>query len=358
MTDLVETVRTYSNLYGPSGDEDEVIRRFRNDMIGLGYETRVDPLGNVIVPVSVAAPGHPHVMISAHLDEVGFVVRKIEPNGFLRVHRVGGIHDQVIAGQRIDFKTGSGVVQGHVAVKAKHISTPEELLSGMSVDAAYVDVLADSQASAEALGLEVGTFGTFSSTFLHRGDLISGKAMDNRAAVAVLLLLAERLSEHELRAGVTLVGTVQEEFSVRGGVTAARSIRPDFGICFDIAIATDAPWMEEFGDVRLGGGPAITRFTRAKVNGIIPNPKLVAHAKRAAERRGIELQNAVMQGGLTDGSYMQYEGDGIPIIDLSFPTRYTHTAVETCSVSDLRRLMELTLGMIEDLDVDFDLSRG
>jgi putative aminopeptidase FrvX len=191
-----------------------------------------------------------------------------------------------------------------------------------------------------------------------RGDLISGKAMDNRIGIVTLLELARALQNEQPHAGVTLVGTVQEEYSVRGGVTAARSVRPDFALCLDIAIATDTPGMKQFGDVTLGGGPALTRFTRANLNGIIPNPKLVQFVKDTARAQGIPLQNSVLQGGLTDGSYMQYEGDGIPTLDLSFATRYTHTPVETCSLTDIRQLHQLALAALHGAPKGFDLSRG
>lgn len=355
---LKQDIARYSQLFGPSGEEDEVIRAFLEDVRTTGVETHVDKLGNVIATLCNAQSGFPTVMISAHLDEIGFVVRKIEANGYLRIHRVGGVHDLVIAGQTLLFRTDTGMVEGVVGVKAKHVSSAEELRSAVTVDEAYVDIFARSDKEVLDLGLEVGTLGTFKGPFSARDGLIRGKAFDDRIGIGVLLELARRVRQDQPAAGVVLVATVQEEFSVRGGVTAAQAVRPDFALCLDIAVATDTPDLGTHGAVALGAGPVITRFTRALLNGIIPNPKLRRFVAETAASLKIPIQNAVLQGGLTDGSFMQYEGDGIPILDLSFPTRYTHTAVETCNLRDVIQLADLVEGAVRAIPKGFDLRRG
>lgn len=354
---LVDDIATYSNLWGPSGAEDLVIKQFVSDLEQLGINAHVDPLGNVIAKLNDPAPGHPKVMVSAHLDEIGFVVRKIEPDGFLRVHRVGGVNDRVIAGQQLIFQ-GNGFIDGVVGVKAKHVSSPEELRTVVSVDEAYVDVMVSSEEAAHQLGLSVGSLGTFASSFRQRGDYLQGKALDNRVAVAQLLKLARNLRDNPPQVGVTLVGTVQEEFSVRAGVTAARAVAPDLAFCLDIAIATDTPDLQAHGSVRLGAGPVITRFTRANLNGIIPNPKLWRFVRDTAKQHGIATQYGVLQGGLTDGSFMQYENQGIPTLDLSFATRYTHTPVETCHLADVQAGIQLLTQVLYALNDTLDLRRG
>ena len=355
---LIDDIVTYSELFGPSGEEDRVIRLFTSDLETLGIETTVDALGNVIAPLTRAVEGYPTVMISAHLDEIGFVIRKIEDTGFLRVHRVGGVNDRVIAGQRLVFMGKDGPVQGVVGVKAKHVSSPEELRAIVGVDEACVDIMIPSKQAVIDLGLTVGSLGTFTGQLVRQGDYIQGKALDNRVGVALLLEIARRLQDVPVQVGVTLVATVQEEFSVRGGVTAARTVAPDFALCLDVAIATDTPDLTGLGSVSLGGGPVITRFTRASLNGIIPNPKLWRFAQSVATKEGIETQFGVLQGGLTDGSFMQYELGGIPTLDLSFPTRYTHTAVETCHLRDIERCADLAIAILEDVPGNFDLARG
>ena len=355
---LERDVERYSLMFGPSGAEDEIIRAIVGDLEGLGFRASVDPLGNVVAPIHSAAPGFPTVMITAHSDEVGFVVRKIGTEGFLRVHRVGGINDRVIAGQRLVFQAQQQRVYGVVGVKAKHASSPDELRSAVTVDDAYVDLLVPSAEAVMELGLDVGALGTFVGTFQRHGDYISSKALDDRAGIALLIDVARRVETNPPKVGVVLVATCQEEFSVRGGTPAARAVAPDLALCLDIAMATDTPDMRPLGDVVLGGGPVIGRFSRASLNGIIPNPKLWRFAAEVASREGLPTQFGVMQGGLTDGSFMQYEASGIPTLDVGFPTRYTHTPVETCHLGDLRSTAELTFALLRSIPENFDLARG
>ncbi|HEX7021439.1 MAG TPA: hypothetical protein VF171_01185 [Trueperaceae bacterium] len=356
--DLKGDIQRYSQLFGPSGEEDLVIRAVVDDLQAAGFEAQIDVFGNVSAMVTDAAPGHPTVMVSAHTDEIGFVVRKIDENGFLRLHRVGGVHDRVMAGQRLLFRTARGVIEGSVGVKAKHVSSPDELSRAVRVDEAYVDVCARSAEEAADLGLEVGTLGTFKGDFTEQNGFVRAKALDDRVGIALLLDLARRVHENPPKAGVVVLATVQEEFSVRGGIPAARVLQPDLAFCLDIAIATDTPDLRDHGDVRLGEGPVVTRFTRANLNGIIPNPKLRRFATETANTYQIPIQYGVLQGGLTDGSYMQYEGKGIPTLDVSFPTRYTHTPVETCHLEDISLTSDLVLAMLHDMPAHFDLSRG
>jgi len=271
---LIEDVEFFSRLVGPSGAEDDVIGAFRERVEASGYGSSVDPLGNVVVRVKEPEPGWPRVMVSAHLDEIGFVVRKVEPEGYLRVHRVGGVHDRVIAGQRLVFLAEDGsLVEGCVGVKGRHVSSEEEAGTSVAVDDAYVDVMEPSAEAVRSRGVDVGSLGTYAGPFVANGDLIRGKALDNRVGVALLLELCRRARAVTFRSGLTIVATVQEEFSVRGGVTAARAVDPDFAVCLDIAIATDTPDSGHLGDVALGDGAVITRFTRGSASGMIPNPK-------------------------------------------------------------------------------------
>ena len=359
MSRLAERIVRYSDLLGPSGEEDRVVRAFVEDVRELGFEAEVDSFANVTVPLGPRRGDRPTVMVSAHLDEVGFVVRQVREDGFLRVHRVGGIHDQVVAGQRLVFLGEDGDVPGVVGVKAKHLNSPDELRRAVGVDDAYVDVFLGSAEDVHAAGVGPGTLGVFDAQARVHGDRITGKALDDRAGVCVLLEVAARLAAEAPTCDVVLLATAQEEFSVRGGTSAARRIDPDLAFCLDIAIATDTPDSPDAGAVRLGAGPVLTRFTRAQLNGIIPNPKLRRFAARVADAAGIPLQHGVLQGGLTDASFMQHVGRGIPSIDVSFPTRYTHTPVEIVSLRDLEGLVGWVEAMVRGVEVEgLDLVRG
>ena len=355
---LVDDLLRYCDLLGPSGQEDLVARAFAEDMRSLGLEPEVDAFANVTVRLGPARGDRPTVAVTAHLDEIGFVVRKVEPNGFLRVHRVGGVHDRVIAGQRLVFLTDEGLVSGVVGVKAKHLSSQDELSRSVGVDDAYVDVFAGSREEALRRGLRVGTLGVFDARARVESGMLCGKALDDRVGVALLVELARRLRGADLPWNTALLATAQEEFSVRGGVSAARRVDADVILCLDIAIATDTPDSADGGDVALGAGPVLSRFTRASLNGVIPHPKLRRFAESVAAERGIAVQDGVLQGGLTDASFMQHEGRGAAAIDLSFPTRYTHTPVETASLADIARLADWVEAVVRSLDGSPDLRRG
>lgn len=359
MSHLAHRVVRYSDLLGPSGEEDRVVRAFVEDVREFGLEAEVDAFANVAVPLGPRRNDRPTVMVSAHLDEVGFVVRQVREDGFLRVHRVGGIHDQVVAGQRLVFLGEDGNVPGVVGVKAKHLNSPEELRRTIGVDDAYVDVFLGSAEEVRAAGVGPGTLGVFDAQARIHGDRVTGKALDDRAGVAVLLEAAARLANEPATCNVVLLATAQEEFSVRGGTSAARRIDPDLAFCLDIAIATDTPDSPDAGAVRLGAGPVLTRFTRAQLNGIIPNPKLRRFAADIAAATNVPLQHGVLQGGLTDASFMQHVGRGIPSIDVSFPARYTHTPVEAVSLRDLEGLVDWVEAMLRAIPAEgVDLTRG
>lgn len=356
---LLEDIRHYSQLFGPSGAEDQVIQRLVTQLGELGFGPRVDALGNVSATIQAPDPGQPQVLVCAHLDEIGLVIRKIEPDGFLRVARVGGVNDRAIAGQRVVFQTASGHrVEGCVGLKAKHLSTPEETRAALQVDEAYIDVMASSAQGVRAMGLEVGDLGTFVAAFSQQGDWIRGKALDNRVGIALLLELARRARGQALPVGLTLLATVQEEFMIRGGTPTIAALQPDWAIVLDIAVATDTPDSTSLGDVALGRGVVIHRFSRGGPGGLIPNPHLVAYAREVARVQGIPAESGVLLGGLTDAAFMQYEGAGVPFIELGFPTRYTHTPVETAHLGDIQATADLTWAMLRELPQGFSLKRG
>lgn len=359
--DLARTLEELSAVCAPPGHEDPMIARMRAGFVQAGLATRVDPLGNVIATVRDAKPGYPHVAIFAHMDEVGFVVRKIEPQGFVRVQRMGGIPEKSMAGQRIVFLGETGPVDGVIGTKAHHMTQEAEKGRVVPVGDIFVDIGASSRADVDAAGIRIGAPATWRPAFTRRGDTVSTKAADDRVGCAALLAVAEQGRALGGGAGLTLIAGVQEEFNIRGITPAIRAIRPDLFICLDIVPANDTPDTEHLGEVRLGGGPTIGLYSfhgRGTLNGLIPNQKLVRVIEATAQRRRIPVQRHIFFGGLTDGSYAQLEGPGIPGVDVGVPTRYTHSPVETCSLEDLRGAVALTAAVIEDLPDGVDLSRG
>lgn len=345
----------------PAGAEDLMIDYMRKAFIEAGVSTSVDTLGNVIARVKEARPGWPTVMVIAHMDQLGFVVRKIEPSGYLRLSRLGGVPEKSLACQRIVILGEKGPVPGLIATKAHHATRPEEKYRVLTVDEVFVDVCASSAREASEMGVAVGNFAVYEPHFYRLGEIVQATSLDNRAGCAVLLMLAKELARKDFSAGLYLVGSVQEEFNLRGILPAVRAIQPALGIAVDVSVASDTPDLSYFGDLKLGAGPAINLFSfhgRGELNGVLPNPKLKDYILSVAESRKITVQRNTFFGGLTDASYVQLEGPGIPCIEIGIPLRYTHAPIEACAMSDIKACAELLASAIMDLPENLDLSRG
>ncbi len=361
MIDLIPTLEQLAGIHAPSGYEDPMIRAMRDEFARFGVETRVDPLGNVIAPVRAGQAGYPHVAIFAHMDEVALVVRKIDPNGFIRLQRMGGIPEKSMAGQHILFLAGDKTVPGIVGTKSHHVTEDSEKYQVVPIKSAYADIGACSRDEVRARGIDIGTPAVWHPHFQVMGDFVQTKAIDNRAACTILLALADRAPSIGGGAGLTLIASVQEEFNIRGVITAIRTIRPDLIFCLDITPAHDTPDTTHLGEVALGAGPSIGMFSlhgRGTLNGLIPNPRLVQFVQNIAVQSEIPQQRAVFMGGLTDASYAQLEGEGIPALDLALPCRYTHSPVETCSLNDMVAMVELLSKVMEKIPEGFSVARG
>jgi putative aminopeptidase FrvX len=333
----------------------------RTGFEAAGHVVRVDPLGNVIASVRPPRAGYAHVVVFAHMDEVGFIVRKIEPTGFVRVQRMGGIPEKSMAAQRLAFLGAHGMVQGVIATKAHHVTEDQEKYHVVPVKDVFVDIGAHSRDEALAAGISVGIPATWLPGFHRQGDIVHAKALDNRVGCTAVLAIANAARAIGGGCGLTLVASVQEEFNIRGVVPAVRAIQPDLLICLDVAPASDTPDTAHLGEVRLGGGPTIGRYSfhgRGTLNGLIPNPKLVRFVEDVARRRSLTVQPHIFFGGLTDVSYAQLEGAGIPGIDLGIPARYTHSPVEAISLDDLQASVGLIQSILEEIPSGLDLARG
>jgi putative aminopeptidase FrvX len=346
---------------GLSGHEGRVRRYIKGVLADYGIVSRTDRLGNLIATLE-GSPDAPSVMLFAHMDQLGLIVRKIEPNGLIRVERVGGVPERALAAQEVLLCVGEGRdVRGVIANKSHHATGPEEKYRVLPYQEIFIDTGLGTAAEATAAGIEVGTPVVYAPSFVELGgDRIAGTSVDDRAACAVLLEVARALDEIDTHPTVHLVFSVLEEFNLRGAVTAAQVLMPDVAIQLDLILATDTPDMAARGDVKLGGGPAMSLFSfhgRGTLNGVIPHPAMVALFEGAARDAGIPLQRSAHIGALTDLSYVQLVGQGVAAIDLGFPMRYTHSAVESCDVNDLVGLTQLVVEGIRRIDSGFSLDR-
>ena len=338
---------------GLSGHEERVAAAVRSR---LGVESSVDRLGNVIATFP-GDPDKPSVMVFTHMDQLGFFVRKVEADGLIRVERMGGLSEKAMAAQVVTLCGSQGDVAGIIMNKAHHATGPEEKYRVLTAPEIRIDTGHGSKAAVEAAGISIGTPVVYRGQVVElAGDRIAGTSVDDRAGCAVLLELARQVG-----AGwptLHLVWSVQEEFNLRGAVVAAQVLQPDIAIQIDLMQASDSPDMADRGEMVMGGGPGISLYSfhgRGTLNGVIPHPAMVRLMEQAG---GGRLQRSAQVGVLTDLSYIQTLGAGVASIDVGFPMRHAHSAVECCDLGDLVGLVELLRAALGLIPVGMRLERG
>ena len=337
---------------GLSGHEDRVRRAVADRLGAMGVKTVTDRMGNLIASF-IGDAGLPSVMVFAHMDQLGFFVRKIDPDGMIRVERMGGVPERALAAQAVVLCGDAGYVPGVSGNKSHHATAPEEKYHVLKAPEIAIDTGHGSKSAVEAAGIRIGTPVVYcpSATRL-AGGRITGTSVDDRAGCAVLIELARRLKDRPTGPPVHLVWSVQEEFNLRGAQVAAQILKPDIAIQIDLMLATDCPGMADRGEMVLGGGPGMSLYSfhgRGTLNGTIPHPALVRLMETASAAERLPLQRSAQVGVLTDSSYVQLTGQGVACIDVGFPCRYTHSANEVCDRSDLdglTRLIDAALGRI------------
>lgn len=347
---------------GLSGHEERVAARVRAGLAEAGLAPWTDRLGNVIATIP-GDPGAPSVMLITHMDQLGFFVRKIDADGLIRVERMGGVPERALAAQAVLLCVGEGRdVPGIIMNKAHHATTPDEKYRVLTAAEIRIDTGHRSKAAVEAAGIRIGTPVVYRPQVLPlAGERIAGTSVDDRAGCAVLLEIARHLARRGGGPTVHLVFSVQEEFNLRGAVVAAQALRPDIAFQIDLMLATDTPDMEDRGDMALGQGPGISLYSfhgRGTLNGVIPHPALVELFETTAQIEGMPLQRSAQVGVLTDLSYVQTVGEGVASLDIGFPMRHSHSAVECCDLGDLAALAHLTLAALARIGPDFRLNRG
>jgi putative aminopeptidase len=346
---------------GLSGYEGRVRRYLKTELQGFGLKTRTDRLGNLIATIA-GREGAPSVMLFTHMDQLGLIVRKIEKNGLVRVERLGGVPERALAAQAVIFSIGEGRdIPGVIAHKSHHATAQDEKYKVVPYQDIYIDAGFSSAEAVREAGIDVGTPVVYKPHVMELADgRIAGTSVDDRAGCAVVLEAARALAATDKRPTVHIVFSTQEEFNLRGAVTAAQVLQPDIAIQIDLILTSDTPDMASRGDVVLGGGPGMAMFSfhgRGTLNGTIPHPALVALFEQTAYGEGMRLQKSAHIGCLTDSSYVQLVGQGVASIDMGFPMRYSHSALEVCDLSDLEELSRLLISAIAGIGPGFSLDR-
>lgn len=298
----------------------------------------VDALGNLIAHKKGDGPV---VVIAAHMDEIGFLVQHIdEKTGFLRIEPLGGFDPVTLVAQRVIIHTQQGDLIGCIGRKAIHILTPEERKKPLELKHLAVDLGLPADMVIEKVA--IGDMVTLRQDFIEYGDMVSGKALDDRLGVYIGIEALKRAVNPDC--DLYLVGTTQEEVGLRGAKVAGQALNPDIGIALDVTIAADTPDVPPQHQVtRLGNGVAI----KLKDSASISHPGMVKAMKELAQQNDIPYQMEILPRGGTDASGLQMANDGAAVITLSIPTRYVHSVIETAHKDDIEATINLLVAFLE-----------
>lgn len=354
---LGELLEELSLLDGLPGHEQPVVRYLKERFSPLAEKVAVGVNGNIYARKTGRKPGLT-VLVSAHTDEIGMAVRDIDPQGTIRFDKLGWFSDSFLPGTRVRV----GKIPGMVGIKSGHLMTEEEKRTVLAHRSLYIDVGAKSAADVEGMGISIGDPIAFDVPFgrWQDPDYCCGKAIDNRAACAVIVALMESLPDDDFPGTVWVVGTVQEERGLGGARTAAQFVRPDWFIALDVALASDTPESPVSSKpVRLGAGTVVKLgdFLESPKRGYFIHPGLKRAALEIGRQKGIPIQlKAVYGNSYTDAAAVSQEAAGIPSIALGIPMRYSHAPSSVCHLGDMEACLRLTEEMIRTgMDAqDFD----
>jgi endoglucanase len=339
--DLLEKLQRLSDAFGVAGFEDEVrdvIREMVEPYVD-GWE--VDPLGNLICWRGEGEP----VMLDAHMDEVGFMVRWIEKDGFLRLTPLGSWDERILLGQRVVIRTRAGQKRlGVIGTVPPHILSEGERQKVVPLEDLFVDVGARSREEAHLLGFHLGDPATihYPFTSIHQG-YVTGKAFDDRAGCLAAMEALRLTAAEKLPYKLFVNFAVCEEGGLRGARAAAYRIAPKLALALEGTIGADIPGVPEAKQpVRLGQGPAITLADRS----ITVNPRLVRFLEKVAEGEGVPYQYKLPAYGSTDAGPIHLERGGTMAGVVSVPCRYIHSPVSTLLLSDLEATIKLVVGFL------------
>lgn len=341
MNDLIEEL---SNAPGVSGFEGNIREIIDKELKSHVDEIEIDNLGNIIATKKGRNNGK-KIMLAAHMDEIGLMVKHIDKKGFINFTKIGGINDQMLMNQEVYIHSDDGSkVLGVIGAKPPHKMKPAEKKKVISHENMFIDIGASSREEAEEM-VGIGYPITIKHNFSRlNGSIVTGKAFDNRIGCYVLIETMKRVKTDSTIYGV---GTVQEEVGLKGARTSAFKIDPDMAIALDVTIAGDHPGIkEEEAPAKINEGPAII-LTDASGRGLITHPEVKKRLIETAEEENIPYQLEVSEGGTTDATAIHLTREGIPTGVLSVPTRYIHTPVEVVSLEDVENTVKLLVALLE-----------
>lgn len=327
---------------GVSGYESEITKIMYEEFKKITKEVEIDGFGNVI---ACKGKGTKKIMIAAHMDEIGLLVKHITKDGYVNFIKIGGIDDRILVGQRVIIKSKKADVCGIIGMKPPHLVKEEERKNPIKYNDMFIDIGAKSKEDAEKRISIADSIIFEPNVGVLNGNLCYGKAIDDRVGCFALIKILERIKTN---AQIYAVATVQEEVGLKGARTSSFKINPDFAIVIDTTSAGDTPMIKENeSSLKLGAGACIT-VIEAAGRGIIVSEKIKNLFIDAAKENKIDYQLDVLEGGMTDGAMINMNREGIPTGVLSVPSRYAHSPTGVFCTDDLNSVIELAVKAVEN----------
>jgi putative aminopeptidase FrvX len=342
-----QLLQLLSEAPGAPGFEDPVRKIMVERMTPLADHISYDGLGSVI-----AAQGNsgPRIMLDAHMDELGAMVRRVTPDGYITMQMLGGWLDEALFGQRWIIFGSKGPVHAVSNLRDAHLVASEERAKLLNTrDLIYLDLGAKNSDEVADLGIQPGDPIVPDSQFaiLNGTKNYLGKAWDDRAGCAILLDVMSRFAHNPHSNQLFYAATVQEEIGLRGAHTSAEEIKPDVAIALEAGVTRDIPGtkLDEAQEI-LGGGPGIFLYNTSE----LPNHKFVTLARQTAHEKSIPLQDELIVIYGDDAAEIQKSNGGVPTITIVVPTRYTHGHNSIINRADYDRTVDLVVALIQRLD--------
>ena len=351
MTKLDETLTMLKELTdakGIPGNEREPREVMKKYITPYADEIETDGLGSLIAK-KIGEENGPKVMITGHLDEVGFMITQVDDKGFLRFQTVGGWWSQVMLAQRVTIVTEKGDVTGVIGSKPPHILTPEVRKKPVDIKDMFIDIGASSKEEVKEWGVRPGDMVVpyFDFTVMNNEKMLLAKAWDNRIGCAIAIDVLKNLKNEKHANIVYGVGSVQEEVGLRGARTAANKVQPDISIAVDVGIAGDTPGVtDKEAQGKMGDGPQIILYDASMVS----HKGLRDLVTNIADELGIPYQFDAIPGGGTDAGATHLAGEGAPSLAITIATRYIHTHAGILHRDDYENAVKLITEVVKRFD--------
>ena len=341
-------LKKYSETCGVSGFESE-IKKIMEERLKGKADLSYDKLGSAVFTSAGTSSEAPKIMLASHMDEIGFLVKHITPDGFLKFTCLGGWWEQVMLSQRVTVHGKKGDLPGVIGSKPPHILTMEERNKIVQKRDMYIDIGAENEKAARKFGVYEGCPVTPYADFavMADGKTLLGKAWDNRIGCAVMADVMDNLSKLKHDNTVYGVATVQEEVGLRGAQTSVNLLNPDIALVIDTCVAGGTPGVnDDIAPAKIGKGIAITIYDA----GMIPNTALRDFAFEVAKENKVPVQISISEGGSTDGGRIHLHDAGVLTLTFSIPTRYIHSHQSVIHMDDYDGAVKLISAMLEKLD--------